>query len=225
MQEDQATTRDASPSDPPSPQMSHDCNVDHGVCAASSAASSALSTSAGSQSLPVPSCSGSAVNFDSSSPLPEGSSPLPSASSVMAAPLSRMARRPLIGDSSCFSFDFDCSCSVPEGRANKASPQHAVPSGTKSQACRLMAFIGSLLLLSVIISQFIGTRRGNYTFSLTSKFGRIEGDQIFVPGEQPVIPLPWNPVRRATREQAAIPAVAGCGISSANEQRLHQAKD
>ncbi|XP_075543491.1 liver carboxylesterase 1-like [Dermacentor variabilis] len=184
MQEDPATTRDASSSYPPSPQMSHDSNVDHGVCAASSPASCA---SAGSLSLPAASRSGSAVNSDSSSPFPEATSPLPSASSVMVAPLSTTARRPLIGDSSCLSFDFDCSCPVPEGRANKTSAQHAAHSGTESQACRLMAFIGSLILLSVIISQFIGTRRGNYAFSLTCKFGRVEGEQIFVPGGPPVI--------------------------------------
>ncbi|KAL3189610.1 hypothetical protein MRX96_021366 [Rhipicephalus microplus] len=130
MQEDMPTSCDLSPLYEPSEHMTpfcsaHDCD---------SAASRKRSTSACRHSTAAPvrhSPSGSAAHFDSSPPLPESSSPLPSASSVMAAPLSTMpVRKPLIGDSSCLSYDFACSCSIPESRAtNKAPPQPTAPSG------------------------------------------------------------------------------------------------
>ncbi|KAH8042666.1 hypothetical protein HPB51_025298 [Rhipicephalus microplus] len=130
MQEDLPTSCDLSPLYEPSEHMTPFCNAHDGA----SAASRKRSTSACRHSTAAPvrhSPSGSAAHLDSSPPLPESSSPLPSASSVMAAPLSTMpVRKPLIGDSSCLSYDFACSCSIPENRAtNKAPPQPAAPSG------------------------------------------------------------------------------------------------
>ncbi|KAK8783475.1 hypothetical protein V5799_010161 [Amblyomma americanum] len=91
------------------------------------AAPSAISCSGGSQSFPPPpdSLSCSAVGVDSSSPLPSASSlaPVPEATT----------RKPLIGDSSCLSFDFECSCTQPENKGSKASPASSLPAREAGQ--------------------------------------------------------------------------------------------
>ncbi|KAL1416679.1 hypothetical protein MTO96_027622 [Rhipicephalus appendiculatus] len=140
--------------------------------------------------------SGSAVNLDSSFALARK----PSAQCIFPAP-------------------------IPESRAtNKAPPQPAVPSGTDSQACKLAIVIGCLLLLSAIISQFVGTRHGNYAFSLTSKFGHVQGDQIFVRGGQPVIrylgiPFAVPPVDKLRFQPSQVAEPLGAHLNNGSSKR------
>ncbi|KAH8002777.1 hypothetical protein HPB51_026308 [Rhipicephalus microplus] len=187
MQEDLPTSCDLSPLYEPSEHMTPFCSAHDGASAASREAEHfGLQAFDGGAHSAQP--SGSAAHWTAPHLCPKA---LPLCQVVFGdgCPLVDDAvRKPLIGDSSCLSYDFECSCSIPESRAtNKAPPQPAAPSGTNSHACKLAVFIGCLILLSLVISQFLVTRQGNYAFSLTSKFGHVQGDQIFVHGGQPVI--------------------------------------
>ncbi|KAL3189617.1 hypothetical protein MRX96_021373 [Rhipicephalus microplus] len=196
MQEDLPTSCDLSPLYEPSEHMTPFCNAHDGV----SAASRKRSASACRHSTAAPvrhSPSGSAAHFDSSPPLPESSSPLPSASSVMAAPL------------------------VDDARAKAAHRRH-----TNSHACKLAIFIGCLILLSLVISQFLVTRQGNYAFSLTSKFGHVQGDQIFVHGGQPVIrylgiPFAVPPVGKLRFQPSQVAEHLGAHLNNASPKRIN----
>ncbi|KAH7969323.1 hypothetical protein HPB52_016684 [Rhipicephalus sanguineus] len=71
---------------------------------------------------------------------------------------------------------------------------------------------------------FVGTRHGNYAFSLTSKFGHVQGDQIFVPGGQPVIrylgiPFAVPPVDKLRFQPSQVAEPLGAHLNNASSKR------